>query len=470
MYRSEKLRLAGLCALFAIFGLNAAIASPFVVPLKGICTASKKVAINGVKYQTVNKKKLINRILETQWLSGHNLDWAIVIDTNDDGTEELSEKLAVLTNPRHCDQIPKNRDQCSKNDRESLSIMRFSISATPIKGTDYQIVRATSSGASSDVSSIVVSDIVNDGRNGVQIACLKPKPRSVDRLAVGDLPDPADREGYAIRVTSKVEDLSLPRPSSLSPQSPGEKAKLAKIRPAEFSVTSNERTDLSTYQADVVLGYEFNFVQDNLFANVIPYVQIQRRFNNQKTNEVDKLAGGILADLNFVFTGDGADNLTIAAQYTTDSEAQTEIASLKSTWLPGFLLMKGSPIGFFKEVGPVRVYTDVRGALDYGHVYNDGGNARLSATKDYLHGGGIARLIVKGQEGTILSQFLADVSYKYLHGFEGQLDVFKRFEASLTYYLAQQQHFGITLSYKNGHVEETLQKEELIKASLVARF
>ena len=69
-----------------------------------------------------------------------------------------------------------------------------------------------------------------------------------------------------------------------------------------------------------------------------------------------------------------------------------------------------------------------------------------------------------------LEGFHATLAYKYLHGFEGPIDSFERFEATLGYTFPGAPNFGFEFTYVDGLKETTLQDQEYFLGAFTVKF
>lgn len=491
MFLVKSTWLRGLVALFVLFlwfssnNVNAA----FVAPLSQVCSADAPVKVGKRIYPGVKPKLLINYIIENQW-AGHRLNAAKVIDTNDNITETVTEKLRAITRFDHCDREAAGR--CSVRDREAIKTIHLIINDPnlPEEDSTYKIIRIRKPSASErnkyehlkkryerPGATLQIGQLVDPQRRFIKVACLKYKPAPIPTRHFAQLDDPISegnkREGYRLRITGKVDDLGLQRPNSLNPKKAKQLALLNKISPAQGLITIDRQAKSTTTEANAVLGWEFILFDEHSEIHATPYVHVHKRTNSKNVNQVDTLAGGLMFDADVqLFDGSGAENINFFAQYTTDSKANTEIASAKFIWTPSLLYFTGSPFGHSTNIlgHGIAWEPTFRLVTEGGEVFDSGGNLSIAGTNEYLRTGFIAKLVMSGVPNSLFSQFKADATYKYMYGFYGQLRKFERFESSISYYFPNQSHLGLQLSYKHGHVEKTLQKEDLLKASIIARY
>lgn len=439
--------------LIAVTGAGAA-----TVPASLVCDASTKK---------------IDKVQFLRWLIRSAGGGAIsedALDPNNDGTQTLVERISAVTDPFYCTASYEEfgRPICRGSDERFIVQLQDVLLEFLENGEEeYSFVFRDSftqrRWANSDPHERLRLFLTSNG-SVVEAQCTKPfKPLPVTTPGIlAEAPKP--QTGW--RITDNLKHLSTSRTG---------KNALNAVSPARFSVLRDFKKGLTQFQANAYAGYRFEQFNEGSSLTTIPYLMIEKKFNNQNANEVDKLGAGIIAAITTGQSDEYFNEYTLAGQFVTDSKANTKIGVVKGFWRPG-ILSEGIPNGPFDQFVPLfgssqfdwRILADVVG--EAGHVFENGGNQALSDKGNYVRvGGEIHAKVVGSQEGMFKNTEL-DVNYRHLVGLIGDLDEFQRVRASLTQYFPNMEHLGFGVVYNYGHVEETLQKQHSLQGTFMIRY
>ncbi|QQS13316.1 MAG: hypothetical protein IPK81_03425 [Rhodospirillales bacterium] len=466
------------------------------IPQSAICVA--RTGTTPERYW-IDKSKLLGWLLKNRSLSFR------AIDVNGDWSMSAEEITKAYSSLSYCSTIAKGRCSGADDDNQTNAWLALQEILASNGAANGYIVRATPNtpGGTMTITALIdprgpaldiecrnsrLTDTFSRQRADVakaDAAKAAQEAETARRIAQRQLWIPDEPRGF--RLAGKREDLFRERTGK-----PGD---LLGIKIAGVNMESDRRKNLTTYNVEAFAGYSFKWqkwkkhddegklVDDgNQFFWVTPYVQVERFLTNERQKRVDKLGGGFIADYKFVAGWGAFDHVTLSPGFITDGRAKTQIGTVKATWSPGFLFSPdaiGGLANYVGQPGPISalglnamLVPIVLGQA--GKVFDSNHNAQLRANSTYVRLGGEIGVVVRADriEGrpSFFDQFELDASYRYLEGVAGKLNHYSLFRVGATYLFPDNEHLAIRLEYKNGRVEDTLQRVETVTLSFGARF
>jgi len=260
-------------------------------------------------------------------------------------------------------------------------------------------------------------------------------------------------------------------------------------KPAIASIVQNLKDDYSTGQVKIAAGVKFSgYLTSEPLAegkirklnsfSFFPYIMYEKKYSTKvgtEDEDINKLGfGGKLLANYGSSTGEGlAHAVSLQGAFLSDDKAESAIADGKLLYYPlfdapGFRRLtnfyQGSLFGYFVE--PYFVG-------EFGHVFDAGMNTALFETNNYLRAGAGVNFTVTGMPDDYI--FWIDnvrwlTSFVYMHGFDGSIDEFYRFDTGLYFNIGESKNFGFALKYINGYTDTTLQRDESFEAALTVKF
>lgn len=379
-----------------------------------------------------------------------------VLDTNQDGTETMRERVAALLDVNYCSSVGK--DLCMDGDTGSLDDARLLLQT--IMGEDIVAETLTTPSAADQVEWPLLAD-PEYGR----IAAMLDERRRFYRLTcparTADAPRPQKRASGVdgLRLTGDIDSLSMPR---------GGREELRALTQAEVSYTNNRLEDSETFQVSAYLGYDFSNVA---LRQAIPFIGFEREQVRQLGPDDD---GSSKVSIGFLYAADfdkSLDQLSIAPLYVVDRITDSRVASLRAAWTPGLLYrIDQLPMGQADDVGPFTVLMNLQLRAHAGRVIEVGSSEQLADSEDYVRLGPAFRLdLWPKSDHWLLSRLSADAGYRRFFRLSGSQDV-EWWGAGINYSIEPTDHVTLRYSYEHGEDEETLEKTKQWKLILGIRF
>jgi hypothetical protein len=398
------------------------------------------------------------------------------LDANGDGDTLLIEKQLAFTQPNYCHASPERR--CTPQDEKALIRLHDQLAEfVRTEGgawyhferlrepdpVDRAAVPALDPAFEVKGQPFQIGEILQVPPQFVRIVCrdepLAPQAASIppaDAEPVGWEHDPDGNEGF--RLTGSIDDLNKSR------------QRLTNVRPAQFSINSDLKANVTTYLIDAVAGYDLEFAKGKEYnASLIPFVFLNRLFNNTN-NEIDKLGTGLQLALEMQDSPIGYGEVAMTPQYTTDTDFRTKIGTLKFRWTPTLPQDALVPLGLYRTYGPLLGQVNLDLLSDVGHVFDAGGNPDLEDSDEFLRVGGRLGFQIRGAKDTLLEQIELDVSNRYLYNVEGIPRDINYFQTSLSYLFPNMDNYKLSFSFTSGRTDDTLTDVEFWSSQLGIRF
>jgi hypothetical protein len=243
--------------------------------------------------------------------------------------------------------------------------------------------------------------------------------------------------------------------------------------------TSKTRTD----QLQAAIGYAISLDSGAGAATryiVVPYIATNRNVSNvtgkptkYNVETVDFGVAGSALDI-----PSGGWILSLTPDYLLNLQDDSNLASLHPIATPHIVYALNDPWNLgdalhictaqnYKPCGTswpyVMILGDVRSDLG---IYTDRGNAT-----DYAANQNFARLGSKfGLDVSLKNWYELAITHTYLYGFTGSRKNLNDFESSLSYYFGNQNVLALTVSYKNGLLEQSAIREQSWTAGITAKY
>ena len=254
---------------------------------------------------------------------------------------------------------------------------------------------------------------------------------------------------------------------------PSSKDNISGLPAANVSFTDNLDTNVTNFNVEAALGYEFDLTQFNTeksLFRLIPFVEYQRNQTSTigPTSDLEVLSPGAI----FSYLKLGK-NLTYSLNGTSrvnfDFAQRSEVYEFEGRFNPAFRFF-GIPTGAFSYQGPFRIRPSISFVYGGNYVFESGLNANLIDRDAFYRIGGTAELSVQAPTVPILKDASLNLKYDWQQFFSSPVDNLQRFEASVDYAIAGSDNYNLSLRYVNGRNDLSLQEQNFWQVALGIRF
>ncbi len=257
--------------------------------------------------------------------------------------------------------------------------------------------------------------------------------------------------------------------------------------PAILSLEENLKDDNTTYVIEGAVGIPFQFEPTEDVQIELLLFGYLNEINSDKSRRklVEVKSFGTALNAYFPIGDMFESQLTLDTHYTHDGRFESGIATGRVLWTPvpafkseiAIVESLRKPTKFLYDNWILRSY--ITAEVSYSHIIDKGSDPIFTIFDEYTLVGATAGTslewvdiskVLFGQTTEYLKTMKFYTNYTLLHGVNGPLDTFERFEAGAIVNFGQSENFGFSLNYKNGDLEDTLQDVESYTAGLSVRF